>query len=336
MNDYFWSQDFSGRRQWLAKLISEKATARKTSANTTPAKSRAYTRSYCFPSSKETDEESTKVCKIFFLRTLGLKTAARVNKMLMAKRVSFEGKVCLGSDKRGGQREKRAGLQEDNVIIDHIESFNPTISHYTRENAPNRRYLDPELSVKILHDNFLEKYPNGSGYSKYLKLFRSRNIGFSPPQLDKCKRCISQTEHLKKAGNAHNAAGCDICANHEIHRRKYTEAREEYQTQDTDDGTVTLTADMQRVLVLPKLETKEHLFVSRLVTFNETFASKTPGDLKISEKHSLFDTTFSNLTNTYDPFFDHFSHITLLSIFISTNTIIIKKCDCQPFTLSPL
>ena len=45
--------------------------------------------------------------------------------MLMAKRVSFEGKVCLGSDKRGGQREKRAGLQEDNVIIDHIESFNP-------------------------------------------------------------------------------------------------------------------------------------------------------------------------------------------------------------------
>ena len=34
---------------------------------------------------------------------------------------------------------------------------------------------------------------------------------------------------------------------------------------------------MQRVIILPKLTTKEHLFVSRLVTFNETFASKTPG-----------------------------------------------------------
>ena len=34
---------------------------------------------------------------------------------------------------------------------------------------------------------------------------------------------------------------------------------------------------MQRVIVLPKLTTKEHLFVSHLVTFNETFASKTPG-----------------------------------------------------------
>ena len=34
---------------------------------------------------------------------------------------------------------------------------------------------------------------------------------------------------------------------------------------------------MQRVIVLLKLTTKEHKFVSRLVTFNETFASKTPG-----------------------------------------------------------
>ena len=33
---------------------------------------------------------------------------------------------------------------------------------------------------------------------------------------------------------------------------------------------------MQRVVVLPKLTTKEHLFVSRPVAFNEIFASKTP------------------------------------------------------------
>ena len=32
-------------------------------------------------------------------------------------------------------------------------------------------------------------------------------------------------------------------------------------------------------MVLPKLTTKEHLFVSRFVTFNEKFASKTPGKL---------------------------------------------------------
>ena len=34
---------------------------------------------------------------------------------------------------------------------------------------------------------------------------------------------------------------------------------------------------MQRIILLPKLTTKENLFVNRLVTFNETFASKNLG-----------------------------------------------------------
>ena len=57
---------------------------------------------------------------------------------------------------------------------------------------------------------------------------------------------------------------------------RYTQARIEYQ-KTIPEEVVCFTADMQRVIVLPKLTTKEHLFVSRLVTFNETFASKTPG-----------------------------------------------------------
>lgn len=34
---------------------------------------------------------------------------------------------------------------------------------------------------------------------------------------------------------------------------------------------------MQSLMDFPKLTTKEHLFISRLLTFNETFASNTPG-----------------------------------------------------------
>ena len=59
---------------------------------------------------------------------------------------------------------------------------------------------------------------------------------------------------------------------------KYIHAREEYKNEQVEDGVVVLTADMQRVLVLSKLDTKDHLFVSRLVTFNETFASKSKGN----------------------------------------------------------
>ena len=51
------------------------------------------------------------------------------------------------------------------------------------------------------------------------------------------------------------------------------DARIEYKKETSPEVTAFVT-DMQRVLVLPKLTTKEHLFVSRLVTFNQTFASK--------------------------------------------------------------
>ena len=46
-------------------------------------------------------------------------------------------------------------------------------------------------------------------------------------------------------------------------------------TKSPEEG-VCFTADMQRVIVLPKLTTKEQLFVSRPVAFNEIFASKIP------------------------------------------------------------
>ena len=68
----------------------------------------------------------------------------------------------------------------------------------------------------------------------------------------------------------------EACVQKKEHQEKYREAREEYQKAEAP-GKVCLTADMQKVLVLPKLTTKEHVFVSHLVTFNETFASKTAG-----------------------------------------------------------
>ena len=41
-----------------------------------------------------------------------------------------------------GQKKKNE-LHEK--IKQHIESYNPAVSHYRREHAPNRRYLDAHL-----------------------------------------------------------------------------------------------------------------------------------------------------------------------------------------------
>ena len=69
----------------------------------------------------------------------------------------------------------------------------------------------------------------------------------------------------------HEKMSCNICVSHAAHRQKYTDARFEYQ-REKDPEAVYFTADMQKVIVLPKLTTKAHSFVSRLVTFNERFA----------------------------------------------------------------
>ena len=59
-----------------------------------------------------------------------------------------------------------------------------------------------------------------------------------------------------------------------MHKDKYTKARIEY-NKPVNGDTVCFTADMQKLVVLPKLTIK--VFTSRLVTFNETFAVKSSG-----------------------------------------------------------
>ena len=123
--------------------------------------------------------------------------------------------------------------------------------------------------------NFSENKENNKIYDKvYCNVSKSENIGFSRPSPDECEICLSSKDHIKDSDR-----DSDQCAEfiaYTKHKEIYTQAHIEQQKPISEEVDC-FTADMQRVIVLPKLTTKEHLFVSRLVTFNETFASKTPG-----------------------------------------------------------
>ena len=214
-----------------------------------------------------------QVCKPFFLSTLGKKTASMVDTALREQRSN---RIAPGPDQRGGARKQRADLMNDETIIGHIESYHPSISHYTRKNAPNRRYLNPELTIREMWNNFITKYPNGCSETKYRNIFSASNIGFSIPSLDQCHICINYKAHKEECESDHNQAQCATCQEHLPHITRYTEARIEYQKPLPKDAVV-FAGDMQRVLVLPILDTKEHVFVSRLITYNQTFAARTPG-----------------------------------------------------------
>ena len=126
-----------------------------------------------------------------------------------------------------------------------------------------------------MYKNFPEKKENNKiCYKAYCNVSKSENIGFSRPSQDECEICLSHKDHIKDSDHdSDQRAECIAYAKHKV---RYTQARIEYQ-KPIPEEVVCFTADMQRVVVLPKITTKEHLFVRRLVTFNETFVSKTSG-----------------------------------------------------------
>ena len=139
------------------------------------------------------------------------------------------------------------------------------------------------MTVTTMYKDYCEKYPE--------------NIWFTCPSVADCVGCLIYKDHKKEieqentaddevqdhdeklnAGpeQQHDKESCTLCQDFATRQQKYRSARIEYQ-KPVPENAVSFAADMQKVIVLPKLITNEHVFVSRLVTFNGTFASKTPG-----------------------------------------------------------
>ena len=152
----------------------------------------------------------------------------------------------------------------------HALNFNPQVSHYNREHTPNRRYLDSHLSVTALWNDYNKSHQFVS-YSVYFEVFKSLNIGFKKPSQDECTTCAQIKAHRKETSCVEDCNDCEMA---KIHLEKAKKARENYQKDhEYPQDSAVFAADMQRVILLPKLPSKEHFFVSRLVVFNETFAA---------------------------------------------------------------
>ena len=107
-------------------------------------------------------------------------------------------------------------------------------------------------------------------YDVYRKLFEKEKITFGTPSQDECEICLKLEQHKKEHSEVENCEFCTSALEHQVRAKR---AREEYEKVVTD-GTESFSVHVQTVLLLPKLTTKEHLFVSRLVVFNETFAAR--------------------------------------------------------------
>jgi DNA-directed RNA polymerase beta subunit len=139
INSTYWNLDFGQRRLWLDSHISVLQIKRRTRETHTRKKSLRF-------SLPKADASKQTVCKVMFLHTLGLKTDGIITEFVKAKSRSTS---YLTTDKRAGRVVSNNQLKES--IQSHINSYHPQVGHYNREHAPNRRYLDCNLTIKGLN-----------------------------------------------------------------------------------------------------------------------------------------------------------------------------------------
>ena len=268
----YWHLDYQRRHDWLYHNVKENA--KKIASKGWDKVSRRNNSRSWFMSGFE-------VCKVFFLHTLGYTTDSAVTHLLKVVKQENGSPLSAPPDQRGRKTPPNKypeQLKQD--IIDFIERHRPVVSHYRLEHAPNRRYLPAELSITQLHRDFIEDHDKCS-YSYFFGVFTSLNISFSQPENDMCEKCeLHKQKH--PAEEVHNCleCGCDICLVYTPHRVHAAEARDalHFDTElmkNDPDKVVVVTADMQKVIQMPKIPTKEYFFSRKLILFNETFA--TPG-----------------------------------------------------------
>lgn len=222
---------------------------------------------------KDDNRNIHRVCKPFFLTTLGFKKSNDwvVHSVLKS---TEKDKLVAEKDKRGCQPSVNK-IDKKN-IEDHIESYNPCVSHYRREHAPLRRYLPSDVSIKSMYQDFLQKYKTSCSYELYRKVVvNNKKISFTKLGHEQCESC----EEFRLHDNTHTQdnlkENCDKCVLWSKHITRANEARKMYKSSSDsrfDDKTVCVSADLQKVIMLPRIDTfKRVLFVKRLVAYHESF-----------------------------------------------------------------
>lgn len=271
IRSYFWPKPFGERKMWLNSHVTFMGTKQKARNPRQYSKNISVRYSLNHP----TTGEKVQVCKKMFLSTMGLKTDGQISGL--KRKTAPDGRTNT-NDKRGQYERKKANNVREELVR-HIESYKPQLSHYALENAPKRRYLDVNITIIDMLKDFNVKHEQKVSYELYRKVFDTQNIGYSRPSQDECPTCIKADGHEHDSLAADNA--CKACIDISRHKTIAQEAREDYQrdaTKKWETYEEVFAVDMQKVIMLPKMNVKEHFFISRLTVFNETFASLAGGE----------------------------------------------------------
>ncbi|KAG1656357.1 hypothetical protein GQR58_024008 [Nymphon striatum] len=180
INTRFWTLNFSERRQWLDSHINLNQIKRRTTTSDTVKRNVSLT--FSLPT---LDGSKQKVCKKMLLATLGFRTDGIITEFVKAKQNPKQ-TISPTRDNRG--RNIPPNKKDRDLIAEHINSYHPFVSHYTRENAPNRRYLGAHLTVRTMYNDYCYVNKNSEIVERTAASERVGQVVVAPPRVEEKPR----------------------------------------------------------------------------------------------------------------------------------------------------
>ena len=256
------------QRQFVSKCVTKKPVGRRT----TSASSSRRQNSLCY--TLELNSTCKKVCKKFFLATLGLG-----EKFVAGCVKSKTNTGTAGRDRRNVSSPKNLvskRLTDDQLLYarDQISSFPAVESHYCRANS-TRLYLSSELNQPKMYKLYTETCLSSRRVpvcnSIYRKIFKSLNLSFHTPRKDQCHTCTQY--YLITEGEKENEA--ESFQQHQSRAKCAREVKNAIKdgilhSEEGLESAMLLNMDLQRVLETPKAETSPIFYKRKLAVYNMT------------------------------------------------------------------
>ncbi|XP_062557261.1 uncharacterized protein LOC134222135 [Armigeres subalbatus] len=154
INNSFWSLDAAGQKHFIRERVIRKAVKRR-SRNAFSEENLRKRHSYEFHIRAVASDEVPKVCRKFFLNTFGYGEHCGNIIYRMVEDADDDEEARPRSLKRG---KYERSTEKYTSVKTHINKYNPCISHYRREHAPNRLYLPSDLSVRKMYKHYKETH----------------------------------------------------------------------------------------------------------------------------------------------------------------------------------
>lgn len=215
-----------------------------------------------------TNNQKIRVCKLFFKNTLNISNNSIDT--VLKKKNEFD---FLTPEKRG-THSNRANKVNDSLvkgIIDHVNSFPRTESHYCRSST-SKEYLEGSLNISMMYRLYKEKcQESNEPFVKehfYKEVFNNKfNLGFFKPKKDLCSVCetFKNLTEVEKENKKEQF---------EIHTKEKALARKEKDSDKNsalnDKNILLSTFDLQAVTPLPNGNVSTFYYKSKLNVFNFT------------------------------------------------------------------